>query len=185
MPPRTIFWDCKRGCSSNIGFNDHVETETSDRVKGAPIPVTVVGYGRVGSLLADGTKCTIVGHDDFIDAAGTGPIYVATRNDSLDEIVEKCPQVRRKDLVFIQNGYLDNFLNAKGLIGNTQVLLYITVRYQGAVPIDGVTKSNPEGMTAITGEHAYAFANRLAALGLKCKVLSPEEFRQAMFEKLM
>ena len=51
--------------------------------------------------------------------------------------------------------------------------------------MDGITTVNPEGLTAATGLHAQAFADRLAALGLKCNVVSAEEYRPAMFEKLM
>ena len=52
-------------------------------------------------------------------------------------------------------------------------------------PIDGITSVNPEGLTAATGIHSQAFADRLGALGLKCNVVNAEEYRPAMFEKLM
>jgi hypothetical protein len=52
-------------------------------------------------------------------------------------------------------------------------------------PKDGITSENPEGLTAATGIHAQAFADRLAALGLRCKVVSREEYKSSMFEKLM
>ncbi|KAL7551312.1 hypothetical protein ACHAWF_014630 [Thalassiosira exigua] len=145
----------------------------------------VIGGGRIGSLLAssDSSSTTLLGRSDplssNVDPAGSGPVYVATRNDVLDSVVDDCPPSRRKDLVFLQNGYLDDFLKSKGLSDNTQVLLY------GADPIDGITSANPEGLTAATGVHARAFADRLASLGLKCNVVSGEEYRPAMFEKLI
>merc|ERR1712032_168136 len=123
--------------------------------------------------------------EDSVDPKGNGPILVATRNDALDGIIEKCPENRRKDIVFVQNGYLDKFLDSKGLLDNTQVLLYLSVPAMGVEPVDGVTSYNPEGLTAATGIHAQAFANQLAALGLKCNVVTPEEYRPAMFEKLI
>lgn len=43
----------------------------------------------------------------------------------------------------------------------------------GEKPIDGKTDVNPEGLTAATGKHAAAFAARLAAGGLSCKVRTP------------
>ena len=110
---------------------------------------------------------------------------IATRNDALSGIVDKCPENRKKDLVFLQNGYLDDFLKEKGLLDNTQALLYLSVTAKGVEPVDGVTAVNPEGLTAVTGEHAQALTDRLAALNLKCRVLTPEEYRPAMFEKLM
>ena len=36
---------------------------------------------------------TMVGRADSIAADGTGPIYVATRNDALGPVIDKCPGV--------------------------------------------------------------------------------------------
>lgn len=146
--------------------------------------VEVIGKGRIGSLF-QGDDATFIGRDGSINPDATGPILVATRNDSLEGIVENCPPNRRKDLVFMQNGYLDNFLESKGLMDNTQVLLYLSVPALGTPPVDGITSNNPEGLTAATGLHAQAFADRLAALNLKCNVVTPEAYRPAMFEKLI
>jgi hypothetical protein len=83
------------------------------------------------------------------------------------------------------NQSLDNFLASKDLLSNTQALLYLSVTAKGVDPVDGITTVNPEGLTAATGVHAQAFADRLATLGLKCNVVSAEDYRPAMFEKLM
>ena len=147
----------------------------------------VIGGGRIGDLISQNAKL-LTRSDPIstsIDPNGTGPIYIATRNDVLDSIVEECPPSRKNDLVFLQNGYLDNFLKSKGLMDNTQVLLYLAVTAKGAPPIDGITSVNPEGLTAATGIHAQSFANRLSDLGLKCKVVTAQEYRPAMFEKLI
>jgi hypothetical protein len=48
-----------------------------------------------------------------------GPIYICTRNDDLDAIIEKTPMNRREDLVFLQNGMLSPYLEKKGLLLNT------------------------------------------------------------------
>ena len=145
----------------------------------------IIGGGRIGSLLAEAGDAVVLGRDDTINPDGSGPILIATRNDALDSIVDRCPEGRRKDLVFLQNGYLDSFLTQKGLIDNTQALLFFSVTAKGVAPVDGVTKVNPEGLTAATGLHAQALADRLASLNLKCNVVSPEAYRPAMFEKLM
>ena len=145
----------------------------------------VIGAGRIGSLLAQGGNAVLLGRDDSIDPNNSGPILIATRNDSLDGIVDACPEHRRKDLVFLQNGYLDEFLKSKGLLDNTQVLLYLSVTAKGVAPVDGVTSFNPEGLTAATGLHAQTFADRLAALNLKCNVVDATSYRPAMFEKLI
>jgi hypothetical protein len=54
-----------------------------------------------------------------------GPIYICTRNDDLESIIEKTPMNRREDLVFLQNGMLASFLQEKGLEKNTQGILCI------------------------------------------------------------
>lgn len=51
-----------------------------------------------------------------------------------------------------------------------QVLVYFAVAKQGDKPIDGKTDVNPEGLTAATGKHAAAVADRLQSGGLSCKV---------------
>jgi hypothetical protein len=146
----------------------------------------IIGSGRIGAFLAEAGNAKVLGREDRIDPNLKGnPILIATRNDALDSIVENCPEERRPDLVFLQNGYLDDFLQSKGLLDNTQVLLYLSVPKKGVTPVDGVTAVNPEGLTAVTGRHAEAFAARLAARDMKCRVLSPTDYRPAMFEKLM
>eukprot|EP00587_Corethron_hystrix_P007048 CAMPEP_0113298916 /NCGR_PEP_ID=MMETSP0010_2-20120614/1159_1 /TAXON_ID=216773 ORGANISM="Corethron hystrix, Strain 308" /NCGR_SAMPLE_ID=MMETSP0010_2 /ASSEMBLY_ACC=CAM_ASM_000155 /LENGTH=287 /DNA_ID=CAMNT_0000152045 /DNA_START=180 /DNA_END=1043 /DNA_ORIENTATION=- /assembly_acc=CAM_ASM_000155 len=149
--------------------------------------VTVIGGGRIGNMLMDsaGPEDKLLKRGDVVDANGAGPVFIATRNDSLQAIVDECPEGRRKDLVFLQNGYLDNFLEKNGLGENTQSLLFVAVTSLGADPIDGITSVNPEGLTAATGEHAEALKERLASVDMKCNVLSPEEYRPAMFEKLI
>jgi hypothetical protein len=54
------------------------------------------------------------------ESSSSGPIYICTRNDDLDAIIEKTPLNRREDLVFLQNGMLGPYLEGKGLTQNTQ-----------------------------------------------------------------
>jgi len=150
------------------------------------VPSIIVGGGRIGSLLADlGVEgdAVLTRSMPFPSSPAEGPIYVCTRNDALESIVEATPEHRRKDLVFMQNGMLGSFLNAKGLAGNTQVLLYLAVAKLGEAPIDGITEFNPDGLTSATGEWAEAFAARLAKGDLKCRALSGVEYTAAMLEK--
>ena len=114
-----------------------------------------------------------------------GPIIVCTRNDSLDGIVDSVPADRRSDLVFLQNGMLEPWLQRRGLTDVTQVLIYFAVAKLGDAPTDGVTDLNPEGLTAACGKHAEAFAARLRRAGLACHVLPPPQFRASMLEKLI
>jgi hypothetical protein len=159
---------------------------SDSEISASPPPFSaIVGNGRIGGALSEAGNCVVLGRGDSIDADGEGPILLATRNDALDEIIENCPENRRKDLVFLQNGYLDDFLEKKGLSQNSQVLLYLSVPAKGVAPTDGVTTFNPEGLTASTGEWAQAFAHRLASIDLKCNVVTAKDYRPAMFEKLM
>lgn len=147
----------------------------------------VVGKGRVGEALQKmlGPDCIMVRRQDSIPAEGTGPIYIATRNDDLKAVIEKTPENRRGDLVFMQNGMLGPFLESYGLQDNTQVLVYFAVAKKGEAPTDGVTDVNPEGLTAANGKWAEDLAQTLHKAGLSCHVLAKEPFRAAMFEKLI
>ncbi|KAL3806623.1 hypothetical protein ACHAXA_003014, partial [Cyclostephanos tholiformis] len=170
-------------CTANKAPSSLASTGTTTEPSPSSTPspryeTVVIGGGRIGSLISANAK--LLGRSDSISASidpdGSGPIYVATRNDVLSTIVDECPTSRRKDLVFLQNGYLDDFLKERGLIENTQALLYLSVTARGVDPVDGITSVDPDGLTAATGVHATAFAERLANLGLKCKAGS--EYRQ-------
>lgn len=176
-----VKWEKKQAWLKKRGFEESNVEVTSP--KNDP-SFTVIGGGRIGSLLADDSE-SILGRGDKIKEDGEGPIVVCTRNEALEGIVETCPENRKKDLVFLQNGYLDNFLKSKNLLENTQVLLYLSVPSKGVEPVDGITTVNPEGLTAATGVHAEAFKDRLSSLGLKCNVVSMDDYRPAMFEKLI
>eukprot|EP00242_Pyramimonas_sp_CCMP2087_P015596 CAMPEP_0198200922 /NCGR_PEP_ID=MMETSP1445-20131203/3804_1 /TAXON_ID=36898 /ORGANISM="Pyramimonas sp., Strain CCMP2087" /LENGTH=262 /DNA_ID=CAMNT_0043871089 /DNA_START=156 /DNA_END=944 /DNA_ORIENTATION=+ len=150
-------------------------------------PAVIVGGGRVGNAmfnLGDGSD-TIVRRGEKIPAGTTGPIFVCTRNDVLEGIIEDCPPERREDLVFLQNGMLQQFLETKGLGSNTQALIYFAVAKMGEAPTDGVTDMNPEGLTAVTGKWADALATRLQNGNLSCHVLGEAAFATSMFEKLI
>ena len=149
---------------------------------------TIIGDGRVGAALADmgdGSDVVIKRGQSMENALPSGPIIVCTRNDDLDAVVEATPEDRRSDLVFIQNGMLQPWLDAKGLGQNTQVLVYFAVAKKGEAPTDGKTDTNPEGLTAAYGKHAECMASRLHAAGLSCKVLPADAFAQSMLEKLV
>lgn len=86
---------------------------------------------------------------------------------------------------------LQPWLAKKGIdVGDdaaTQVLVFFAVSAKGEAPVDGVTDTDPEGLTAAHGRHAEAFARRLRASGgLSCRVMaSRAEFDAAALEKLV
>ncbi|GIL78784.1 hypothetical protein Vretimale_256 [Volvox reticuliferus] len=147
---------------------------------------TIVGGGRVGQALADmGPGSDVVVTRGQVVEGPPGPIVVCTRNDDLQAVVDSASPERRSDLVFIQNGMLQPWLDKQGLGENTQVLVYFAVAKKGDKPTDGKTDVNPEGLTAAYGKHAQAVADRLHSGGLSCKVLGKADFTRAMLEKLV
>ncbi|KAM6547525.1 hypothetical protein CsatB_019201 [Cannabis sativa] len=150
-------------------------------------PAVIVGGGRVGRALQDmgNGDDLLVKRGDPVPLGFSGPIFVCTRNDDLQAVLEVTPRSRWNDLVFFQNGMLEPWFESKGLVDADQVLAYFAVSKLGEPPVDGKTDTNPEGLTAAYGKWATAIADRLQAGGLSCKVLGKEEFQKQMLEKLI
>ncbi|XP_051119379.1 uncharacterized protein LOC127243418 [Andrographis paniculata] len=151
------------------------------------VPAVIVGGGRVGKALQDmgGGSDVLVKRGESVPLDFPGPILVCTRNDDLDAVLDSTPKSRWSDLVFFQNGMLEPWFQSKGLGDADQVLAYFAVAKLGEPPIDGITDTNPEGLTAVYGKWASAVAGRLHAGGLSCKVLEKEAFEKQMLEKLI
>jgi len=147
----------------------------------------IVGGGRIGSLLYD--RCglegdILLGRGDKIPEDFPGPIYVATRNDDLADIIEGCPESKRDDLIFLQNPMIEPLLKRYAMADtNTMVNVYFAVPTKGANPIDGITDVNPDGLTSVTGKWAKAVQQRLNRAELSCKLLHKRDCRRAMIEK--
>ena len=64
------------------------------------VPGVIIGAGRVGQALEKmgGGKDIVVKRGDSVPADSTGPIYVCTRNDALDAVVEATPEHRRQGM---------------------------------------------------------------------------------------
>ncbi|OIW08885.1 hypothetical protein TanjilG_05860 [Lupinus angustifolius] len=151
------------------------------------VPAVIVGGGRVGRALEGMGRGEdlLVRRGEKVPLDFEGPILVCTRNDDLEHVLQSTPFSRWNDLVFIQNGMLEPWLQSKGLSDVNQVLAYFAVSKLGEAPIDGKTDTNPEGLTAAYGKWASAVADRLDAGGLSCKVLEKEAFQKQMLEKLI
>jgi hypothetical protein len=104
-------------------------------------PATIVGSGRLGSALQQmgNGEDEVVGRDQPISEGGSGPIFVSTRNDDLEGVLQQTPPSRREDLVFMQNGMLLPWLRHHSLHSNTQALIYFAVAKLNEPPVDGVT----------------------------------------------
>ncbi|KAI3463492.1 hypothetical protein Pfo_020155 [Paulownia fortunei] len=150
-------------------------------------PAIIVGGGRVGKALQDmgSGDDVLVKRGESVPLDFAGPILVCTRNDDLDAVLDSTPKSRWSDLVFFQNGMLEPWFQSKGLGDADQVLAYFAVSKLGEPPVDGITDTNPEGLTAAYGKWASAVAGRLHAGGLSCKVLEKDAFQKQMLEKLI
>mmetsp|Transcript_5259 Transcript_5259/g.4736 ORF Transcript_5259/g.4736 Transcript_5259/m.4736 type:complete len:327 (-) Transcript_5259:125-1105(-) len=178
--------------SNKNNFNKHNNNNNNIHMTSTPVNGIIIGGGRIGTFLHDSNNKRDIlfsSRSDRIPITSThrpgttGPIYLATRNNDLQEIINNTPVDRREDLVFLQNGVLTNFLEKNKLSDNTQGLIYLAVSKKGEKPIDGITDVNPEGLTAVTGKWANDFSLRLQNAGLTCKVLDKPTWTIAMLEK--
>eukprot|EP00871_Galdieria_phlegrea_P004662 jgi/Galph1/5197/GphlegSOOS_G3831.1 len=156
-------------------------TVTSKEQPLTGVQETVVGAGRIGNVLAyaPGMKETYLVRRGERIPDGSGPIYVCTRNDDLEDIILQTPRNRRQDLVFVQNGMIQTLLEKHGLEYNTQALIFFAVARKGDKPVDG-------GGSVVYGKWSEALANRIRAVGCQCTVLNDKtEFLKRMVEKLL
>ncbi|XP_050286833.1 uncharacterized protein LOC126725873 isoform X2 [Quercus robur] len=121
------------------------------------VPAVIVGSGRVGRALQEmgNGQDLVVKRGQSVPLDFEGPIFVCTRNDDLDAVLQATPPSRWN------------------------------VSKLGETPVDGKTDTNPEGLTAAYGKWAPAVAARLHAAALSCKVLDKEAFQKQMLEKLI
>ena len=147
----------------------------------------VLGMGRVGQGLArQAAKHEVPftpidrtnGWSAIDDAQGGEPILVCTNPDDLSAVIDRTPDRRRSDLVFVQNGMLDTFLSAQGRSGNARGLLYFAAASRGA-------DIQPGGTSIFTGPHAEAVVAWFHSMGLDAERVSRSKFTSEMVEKLM
>eukprot|EP00188_Purpureofilum_apyrenoidigerum_P002494 Plantae.Rhodophyta-Purpureofilum_apyrenoidigerum.ctg25538.p1 GENE.Plantae.Rhodophyta-Purpureofilum_apyrenoidigerum.ctg25538~~Plantae.Rhodophyta-Purpureofilum_apyrenoidigerum.ctg25538.p1 ORF type:complete len:330 (+),score=74.01 Plantae.Rhodophyta-Purpureofilum_apyrenoidigerum.ctg25538:183-1172(+) len=167
-------------------YFDFLEKKNRKSVQGDQKSI-IVGTGRIGSLLlkhGNGDDIVVRRGEQIPDEPG--PVYLCTRNDTLDDIIKNCPKNKLEDLVFLQNGYLDPLLRKYTLVDDvTLANIYFAVSKKGEDPIDGKTEKSPEGLTCVTGKWAEAFAERLAKANLSCRVINKRDFRRSQLEKLI
>ncbi|KAL4421075.1 hypothetical protein ABPG77_001370 [Micractinium sp. CCAP 211/92] len=152
-----------------------------------PVPLIVGASGRVGSALLRMTPSAVtIGRGQslttFLDTGDAAPmhprpIYVATTNDALEQVITDCPAAHRSNLVFLQNGMLLPLLERYGLQHSTQALLYFSADSEG-----GIVDS---GRTVVTGRWANELAQVLQAGGVACRPVQGGEYLALMVEKLL
>ncbi|EDM79709.1 hypothetical protein PPSIR1_16645 [Plesiocystis pacifica SIR-1] len=147
----------------------------------------VVGAGRVGTALAalDPERVTLVdrvANWAFVGAEAPGrpgePIVLAVRNDALPAVLERIPKARHPDLVFVQNGMLRPYLDARGLGEATRGLLFFAVPTRGAA-------LEPGGESPFCGPKAEAVVEDLLAMGVPAAVVDAPKFAAVELEKLI
>ena len=141
----------------------------------------VLGAGRIGLALARASGVAVI--DRFrgwyqLDEPAGDPIAVCVRNDDLGAVLAAVPSHRRADLVFLQNGMLDPWLEDHGLEGNTRGLLFFAVNTPGG-------PAEPGGVSRFTGPHANAMVLWLESLGLRSEAIGRRAFAAVMLEKLI
>ena len=141
--------------------------------------MNVIGSGRIGSYLAKvfNAKVYTRAEDDYLSLA-EGPIFITTRNDSLAALINKLPEHRRQDLVFVQNGMYQDLLKSAGGEQATLMLIFFAIQKKGDTPIDG------KG-TVVTGRHAALVCEHLTSAGIDVKAIKKQDFQKVMFEKLL
>ena len=146
----------------------------------------IIGEGRVGGGLKRraerlGVPATVISRSsnwDVIDPAGGGPILVCTNAGDLAAVIQSTPEPRLDDLVFVQNGMLDTFLETRGREGNTRGLLYFAVPTRGIEP-------RPGGESVFSGPHADSMATLFHALELGAESVTKQDFSNEMASKLI
>eukprot|EP00908_Phaeocystis_cordata_P008096 Transcript_18766.p1 GENE.Transcript_18766~~Transcript_18766.p1 ORF type:complete len:406 (-),score=42.40 Transcript_18766:174-1391(-) len=153
-------------------------------------PSVIVGGGRIGSMLLDFGKRrsyddVLVKRGDPIPADHPGPVYVCTQAADLEAVIAACPDEKKDDLVFLQDGMLEPLFQRHGIYGPTQVALWMAQVRVGGKPVDGVTPDAPQGLTTVSGKWAGAVAMRLGTGNLNCEVKMERDGRRSVLERLI
>jgi ketopantoate reductase len=146
--------------------------------------VIVIGAGRIGTALHELEPASIPlvtrtqGWEALVGQVGE-PIVVAVRNDDLDAVLDRVPEWRRGDLVFVQNGMLRPWLAERGLTNITRGLLFFAVAKRGD-PIQPGAVPSP-----FCGPRAAVLVDTLRGLGVAVEEVEPEAFVAIELEKLI
>ena len=141
----------------------------------------VIGAGRIGTAFSAAAGCALITRERgwfVLDEPPGDPIAVCVRNDDLGAVLAAVPKHRWPDLVFVQNGMIDPWLEDHALEGNTRGLLFFAVASRGG-------PAQPGGISRFTGPHANAMALWLESLGLRAEVIGRRAFTAVMLEKLI
>ncbi len=150
------------------------------------VPWTVVGAGRVGSVLARRAGTRTLRRDDVEAPRSDGPVVVATRNDDLDAVLTRLDPAVWPRVVLVQNGVLDPVLRRIGLsaagVPDNGPLVTLGLLYFAASARDGLAV--PGGTSWFCGPEAANMVAAFTELGLPAGQLGPADHRAATGVKL-
>lgn len=145
--------------------------------------VYIIGNGRVGEglhLLDSSSK--VFGRNDCIselkDIQEDDLVFICTRNDDLQSVIDILPTQALGNLVFVQNGMLSPFLKTLKPSPAARAILYFAVPKKGDKPAPG-------GDTIVCGEKASQVVNYFKTINIPAKAISNEEMAKVEMEKLL
>lgn len=177
-------------------YFDYLQNGTTPVAMSQDCRSTIVGSGRIGSLIEELGKGddVVLSRGDSIPKDTRGPIYLCVRNDDLAGIIDACPEDRKEDLVFMQNGMLEDFWKRHGVLTGpgtpaessaTRVNLWFGIAKKGGDVIGKRSGDDSDQLTCATGKWAGAVKERLEKGDLGCRLLGERDWRRNMLEKLV
>jgi ketopantoate reductase len=142
------------------------------------VSLNIIGSGRVGSFFSSLLECKVYTRHDVLEGFVDGPILIATRNDDLDKILATIPEMRKDDLVFIQNGMYLPLVKKHLSTEPTLLLIYFAIQAKGDLPVDG-------GGSLVTGKHSDLFRRLFTKNNIELEKVERDSFLKAMYEKLL
>ena len=148
--------------------------------------MVIIGAGREGRALqlaaqTHGQPCALVSRSEgwnALDGPPGPPVLVATRNDDLEAVLVRVPAHRRADLVFVQNGMLQPWVEAHGLQNTTRGLLFFAAG-GGGEPLQ------PGQSSPFCGPRANLVVHWMTSCGVMAHEVSWPRFKAWEAEKLI
>jgi len=170
-----------------------------EEVRETDRPSVIVGDGALADLFRQGgggEDQTVVRGEAIpteLNGETNFPVYVCVPEDEVEGVIRACHKDKVDDLVFCQQGNIEQILKKYGLCGNenTQIVPYFSIYGKGSRAQDckvdlgndafGVQKW--AGETTVCGKWAGPVADRLERLGLHSRTMFYLDWRRVMIEK--
>lgn len=154
--------------------------------------LVIVGDGRIGRafLQMAGPRTRLVARGQIVaseqDGEDSYPIIVTTHCSHLEAVLKQTCEKKWKDLVFVQNGMLQQWLYQHGLQNNTQIVLFMSAKPENPLKPKGHMTIKDGGQDSLAwGRWASVICETMQAGGLQCSSVSYGIFFEVMIEKLL